>query len=153
MLMDVFHLLLGRPWEYDRRAIHDGFKNTYSFIKDGKKIKLFPMNPEDLKKPNPKMKETFITRAKVEEHLKEGEEVLVVVPKEVESITKKESLEVIYPRLQAILDEFHDADFDTTPSYLPPIRSIQHQIDLIPGAPLPNKAAYRMNPTQQEELQ
>ena len=38
--MDACHLLLGRPWQYDRRAIHDGVKNTYSFIKDGKKIVL-----------------------------------------------------------------------------------------------------------------
>uniref|UniRef100_A0A1S4ANP2 CCHC-type domain-containing protein n=1 Tax=Nicotiana tabacum TaxID=4097 RepID=A0A1S4ANP2_TOBAC len=152
MPMDACHLLLGRPWEYGRRAIHDGFKNTYSFVKDGKKIKLLPMNPEDLKS-NPKMKETYITRAKVEEHLKEGEEVLIVVPKEVESITKKESLEVNDPRLQAILDEFYDIVSDTTPSSLPPMRSIKHQIDLIPGAPLPNKSAYRMNPTQQEALQ
>ncbi|XP_016489856.2 uncharacterized protein LOC107809704 [Nicotiana tabacum] len=132
MPMDACHLLLGRPWEYGRRAIHDGFKNTYSFVKDGKKIKLLPMNPEDLKS-NPKMKETYITRAKVEEHLKEGEEVLIVVPKEVQSITKKESLEVNDPRLQAILDEFHDIVSDTTPSSLPPMSSIQHQIDLIPG--------------------
>ncbi|XP_019240655.1 PREDICTED: uncharacterized protein LOC109220649 [Nicotiana attenuata] len=33
------------------------------------------------------------------------------------------------------------------------MRSIQHQIDVVPGAPLSNKAAYRMNPTRQEELQ
>jgi hypothetical protein len=26
--MDVCHLLLGRPWKYDRNVIHDGRKNT-----------------------------------------------------------------------------------------------------------------------------
>ena len=26
--MDVCHLLLGRPWEFDRKIIHDGFNNT-----------------------------------------------------------------------------------------------------------------------------
>ena len=36
---------------------------------------------------------------------------------------------------------------------MPPIRNIQHQIDLIPEAALPNKVAYRMNPMQQDELQ
>ncbi|XP_019261847.1 PREDICTED: uncharacterized protein LOC109239719 [Nicotiana attenuata] len=33
------------------------------------------------------------------------------------------------------------------------MHDIQHQINLIPEAPLPNNAAYRMNPTQQAELQ
>lgn len=27
--MDACHLLLGRPWQYDHRAHHDGYKNTY----------------------------------------------------------------------------------------------------------------------------
>ena len=36
--MDACHLLLGRPWQYDRKTKHDGFKNTYSFIKDGAKV-------------------------------------------------------------------------------------------------------------------
>jgi len=30
------HLLLGRPWQFDRKAKHDGFKNRYSLEKDGR---------------------------------------------------------------------------------------------------------------------
>ena len=37
---------IGIPWKYDRRVIHDGWKNTYLFEKDGKKFKLQPSNPE-----------------------------------------------------------------------------------------------------------
>ena len=29
MHMDVCHILLGRPWKYDRKVVHDGRKNTY----------------------------------------------------------------------------------------------------------------------------
>ena len=29
--MDACHLLLGRPWQYDRKTKHDGFKNNYFF--------------------------------------------------------------------------------------------------------------------------
>ena len=43
--MDVCHLLLGRPWQYDRQIIYDGFKNTYTFRKDGHKIVLAPLKP------------------------------------------------------------------------------------------------------------
>jgi hypothetical protein len=34
--MDVFHLLLGRPWQYDRNVIHDERKNTYTLEKNGR---------------------------------------------------------------------------------------------------------------------
>ena len=43
--MDVCHLLLGRPWQYDRQIIYDGFKNTYTFRKDRHKIVLAPLKP------------------------------------------------------------------------------------------------------------
>ena len=34
-----------------------------------------------------------------------------------------------------------------------PIRGIEHQIDLIPRASLPNRAAYRANPEEPKEIQ
>ena len=33
-----------------------------------------------------------------------------------------------------------------------PIRGIEHQIDLIPGASLPNRAPYRTNPEETKEI-
>jgi hypothetical protein len=43
MPMDACHLLLGRPWQYDRKTKHDGFKNTYFFLNDGVKVLLVPL--------------------------------------------------------------------------------------------------------------
>ena len=43
--MDVCHLLLRRPWKYDRKVIYDGFKNTYTFRNNGHKIVLAPLKP------------------------------------------------------------------------------------------------------------
>nr|GFD08275.1 putative nucleotidyltransferase, ribonuclease H [Tanacetum cinerariifolium] len=42
--MDACHVLLGRPWQFDRKTKHDGFKNTYTFEKDGTTIILGPSN-------------------------------------------------------------------------------------------------------------
>jgi len=39
------------------------------------------------------------------------------------------------------------------PSGLPSLRGIEHQIDLLLRAALPNKPAYRCNPTETKELQ
>ncbi|XP_052481184.1 uncharacterized protein LOC128035478 [Gossypium raimondii] len=39
------------------------------------------------------------------------------------------------------------------PNGLPPIRGIEHQIDFIPGASIPNRPAYRTNPEETKELQ
>ncbi|GJU25722.1 RNA-directed DNA polymerase [Tanacetum coccineum] len=42
--MDVAHILLGCPWQFDRKTQHDGFQNTYNFKKDGVNITLVPFD-------------------------------------------------------------------------------------------------------------
>ncbi|XP_057469634.1 uncharacterized protein LOC130758701 [Actinidia eriantha] len=49
--------------------------------------------------------------------------------------------------------EFEDVFPDEMPHGLPPIRGIEHQIDFVPGASIPNKPAYRSNPDETKELQ
>ena len=36
--MDACHVLLRRPWLFDRKVVNNGYLNTYSFTVDGKKI-------------------------------------------------------------------------------------------------------------------
>lgn len=43
MDMSCGHLILGRPWQYSRRIIHDGYQNTYVVHKGGRKYKLSPL--------------------------------------------------------------------------------------------------------------
>ena len=38
--IDACHIILGRPWLLDREVVHDGYRNTYSFTKDGKRVTL-----------------------------------------------------------------------------------------------------------------
>ena len=52
-----------------------------------------------------------------------------------------------------LLQEFADVFPDELPPGLPPLRGIEHWINLIPGAPLPNKAPYRVNPEETKEIQ
>ena len=47
MPMDVCHILLGRPWQDDRNAKHDGRKNVYELEKDGIKHKLMPLQDKE----------------------------------------------------------------------------------------------------------
>jgi hypothetical protein len=54
--------------------------------------------------------------------------------------------------VQELLEEFVDIVVDELPRLLPPIRSISHQIDLIPGASFPNKASYRLTLQENGEV-
>ncbi|KAK1603858.1 hypothetical protein QYE76_027531 [Lolium multiflorum] len=51
------------------------------------------------------------------------------------------------------MTEFGDVFPEEVPVGLPPLRDIEHQIDLIPGASLPNRAPYRTNPEETKEIQ
>jgi hypothetical protein len=48
----------------------------------------------------------------------------------------------------SLLQEFDDMFPDDTPSGLPPLRGIEHQIDFLPKASIPNRPAYRSNPDE-----
>ena len=47
--MDVFHLLLGRPWQYDKNVIHDGRMNTYTLENNGRTHMLLPIKDKEVK--------------------------------------------------------------------------------------------------------
>jgi hypothetical protein len=51
-----------------------------------------------------------------------------------------------------LLQEFKDVFPAEIPPGLPPLRGIEHQINLIPDASLPNRAAYRTNPEEMKEI-
>ncbi|KAK1682411.1 hypothetical protein QYE76_043259 [Lolium multiflorum] len=46
--MTVCHMLLGRPWQYDKKAIHDGHSNVYTFKVKDKKFELRPITPSEI---------------------------------------------------------------------------------------------------------
>jgi hypothetical protein len=47
--MDVYHILLGIPWKYDRNVVRDGRKNTYTLEKNGRTHMLLPIKDKEVK--------------------------------------------------------------------------------------------------------
>ena len=78
-----------------------------------------------------------------------GAQVIILLAREV----AKESHETILPEVAPVITKFADVFPDDLPVELPPMRDIQHAIDLVPGATLPNLPHYRMNPMEHAELQ
>jgi len=146
--MDACHLLLGRPWQYDRRAHHDCYANTYSFVKDGVKIKLTPLPPSGLDKNNNESKPlvSLITKTQFKEAVDEVQTMSFILMFE-------ENAETVLPiEIEQMLSEFPDVVPEDVPQGLPPMRDIQHAIDFIPGAVIPNRPAYRMSPQEHAEI-
>ena len=46
--MEATHILLGRPWQFDRRATHNGYTNKYTVPYKGKLVALVPLTPSQV---------------------------------------------------------------------------------------------------------
>jgi hypothetical protein len=149
--MDVCHLLLGRPWKYDRNVIHDGRKNTYTLEKNEGTHMLLPIKDKEVK-PEVNNIVLLMSGKELLKDVKKKEDtqfIMVMKPRIVLTSTRVDDLP---KEIQKLLEEFADIVVDELPCSLPPIRSISHHIDLIPGASLPNKAAYRLTSQDNEEV-
>lgn len=150
--MDACHLLLGRPWESDRRVIHDGYLNTYTFRFNNRNFVLKPSPPASLSSPPTAPQRDaspvlLLQRASFESLMREAGMVLLLVLSPASSTTPS-----VQPQLLNLLTEFSDVFPDELPAGLPPLRDIQHRIDLVTDASLPNRSHYRMSPSEHEEL-
>ena len=46
--IEATHILLGRPWQFDRRVTHDCYPNKYAVPYKGKTIALVPLTPSQV---------------------------------------------------------------------------------------------------------
>jgi hypothetical protein len=194
--MQAGHLLLGRPWQFDRQVKHDGFTNKYSFVLNQRLITLVPLTPQqvyedqvrlqkesDQKKESEQKKKSENQRgAEKNEREKENKSLALerksertqknfyakvseikramfsnqpmIVLLYKEALLNTNELDLALPSsIVSLLQEYEDVFPEETPHGLPPIRGIEHQIDFVPSATIPNRPAYRSNPEETKELQ
>jgi hypothetical protein len=149
--MDVCHLLLGRPWQHDRNIVHDGRKNMYTLEKNGRTRMLLPIKDKEVKT---EMRNIVLLMSGKEllDEVKKKEDTQFIVVRKPKIVLTSTRIDDLPEEIQELLEEFADILVDELPCSLPPIRSISHHIDLIPGASFPNRATYRLTPQENEEV-
>ena len=174
--MQACNILLGRPWQFDRDSMHHGRANQYSFLYHDRKIVLHPMSPEAImqndvaqatkakrerntkpvidRKDGIKLKGNCLlaTKSDINELNASTSTIYALVCKDA-LISLHDMLHSLPPEVADILQEYSNVFPTKMPPGLPPLRGIEHQIDLIPGASLPNRAPYRTNPEETKEIQ
>jgi len=190
----VCHMLLGRPWQYDRSSLHCGRTNQYTIKWKGNELILKPMTLQQIlaehlqksskvrnmsakegeknnlsafhklesesNKPNMREKNKreganlmmIATKSEMREVRRNLEQVLIVLVCK-DTLLSANDLTSVPSIISHILQEYDDVFLEETPTGLPPLRGIEHQIDLIPEAILSNRPAYRTNPEETKEIQ
>ncbi|XP_020698625.1 uncharacterized protein LOC110111201 [Dendrobium catenatum] len=149
--MDVCHIILGRPWQFDVGEIFDGRANTYTFDWKGKKLRLLP-DPavKEATPPADKAALFVVPGNALLNAWKESSDIVALVVKEQTATVNRTGLP---PAVSQLLQQYSDVCPQELPAELPPLRSINHQVDLHPGATLPNIPHYKMSPTEHRVLQ
>lgn len=131
--IDACHVLLGRPWLFDRKVLPDGRENTYEFNKDGQRYRLEPVAKEktttidnsDVGCSGSRSGHVMLCSAK--EFMKEQKKAkfcLAIMPKKVQEDEEKSYMPM---EIQQLLDEFAKIVADDMPMRMPIMRSISHQ--------------------------
>lgn len=113
--MDACHLLLGRPWEFDRRVVHDSFLNTSSFTFSNRKFVLKP-SPDDttVTTSNPVL---FLRQAPFISAMRDAGLVFALIIKPTHILQQKE----IPLPFTKVISEFSDVFPSDLPDGLPPL--------------------------------
>ena len=90
--MSAWQLLLGRPWQFDRKVKHDGEANVYSILMGNKRIDLLPLSPKAEVKPKtvkqPMKPRLFLSAKEAEREIDQGNPTFLLMVKEVSKDTK-----------------------------------------------------------------
>jgi hypothetical protein len=103
--MDVCHILLGRPWKYDRNIVHDGRKNTYTLEKNGRTHMLLPIEDKKVKEET---SNTILLMSGKEllDEVKKDEDMQFVVVRKPRVILTSTSIDDLPEEIQELLENF-----------------------------------------------
>jgi hypothetical protein len=115
--MDVCHLLLGRPWQYDRNVVHDGRRNTYTLEKSGRTHMLLPIKDEKVKA---EASNTILLMSGKEllDEVKKDKEMQFVVVRKPRVVLTSTKIDDLPGEIQELLEEFTDIVVDELPCSL-----------------------------------
>ncbi|GKV40805.1 hypothetical protein SLEP1_g48406 [Rubroshorea leprosula] len=99
----------GESLVFDRKAIHDGHANTYTFVKDGVQIKLTPLKPKDLLEKKDENK-TLISRSTSQKLHQESRIACLLLLSKVNDATSP-----FLEEIRSLLEEFSNVVPDDTP--------------------------------------
>lgn len=144
--MVASHIILGRPWQHDVDATHRGRTNQYELRVGKALIRLMPLVPTSNLSLDEHVRKSFLVvdQATFTDDVKNALEAYALVG----SYHFEAAEEATPLQVHQLLEEFHAIMPTETPQVLPPLRDVQHHIDLIPGAQLPNIPHYRMSPKE-----
>jgi hypothetical protein len=121
--MDVCHLSLGRPWQYDRNVVHDGRKNTYTLDKSGRMHMLLPIKNQEVKI---EMRNIVLLKSGKEllEEVKKKEDTQFIVVRKPRIVLNNTRIDDLPEEIWELLEKFADIVVDKLPCSLPPIKSV-----------------------------
>ena len=103
---------------------------------------------QKLKAPEKNKSLHLVGAKEFELNVKKDKKIFVLVAKDFSEKPEKK----VPPKTQPILEEFSQVFPEELLDQLPPLRDIQHTIDLVPRATLPNLPHYHLNPAEHAEL-
>ena len=142
--MDVGSITLGRPWLFGLDVTIYGRSNSCTFIHKGRKIRINLLEP---KSNTSVQKEDKVPEKQKSPHLVDAKTMerdvrkIYVIFALVDTDSSLDPLLDVPLEVASILQEFAQVFPEELPNKLPPMRDIQHAIDLVLGATLSNLIA------------